>query len=147
MLVILVLLCAGVAQTSPGHSVLVGLGLTQTPSGYTELSFTSPDGLQQFVASEQAPVTVSFAIHNVSGSSKSYQWSVVALHNGSNVGSSSGNLSVAAQGHASATTNVQVTCPSGRIQMVLKLADPAESLNFWVACPATAGTAKKGSAK
>jgi hypothetical protein len=31
--------------------------------------------------------------------------------------------------------------------MVLKLADPAESLNFWVACPAVTGTAKKGSGK
>jgi hypothetical protein len=143
MLVILVLLCAGAAQTSPGHSVLVGLGLTETPPSYTELSFTSPDGLQEFVASVQAPVTVSFGIHNVSGSAENYRWSVVALHDGTNEGSSSGNLAVAARGRATLTTNVQVTCPSGRIQMVLKLASPAESLNFWVACPAASGTAKK----
>jgi hypothetical protein len=146
MLVILVLLCAGVAQTSPGHSVLAGLGLTETPPGYAELSFTDPDGLQQFVASVQAPVTVSFGIHNVSGSAKNYRWSVVALHDGTNEGSASGDLAVAAQGHAAFTTNVQVTCPSGRIQMVLRLASPAESLNFWVACPA-AGPAKKPAGK
>jgi hypothetical protein len=141
------LLCAGVAQTSPGHSVLVGLGLTETPPGYTELSFTDPDGLQEFVASVQAPVTVSFGIHNVSGSQQAYRWSVVALHDGTNEGSASGDLTVAAQGHAAVTTNVQVTCPSGRIQMVLRLASPAESLNFWVACPAAGGTAKKPAGK
>lgn len=135
MLVILVLLCVGVAQTSPGHSVLVGLGLTETPPSYTELSFTNPGSLQESDAAVQAPVTVSFGIHNVSGSARHYQWSIVALHNGTNEGSLSGGVTVAAQGRAALTENVQVTCPSGREQMVLRLASPAESLNFWVTCP------------
>jgi hypothetical protein len=135
MLVILVLLCAGVAQTSPGHSVLTGLGLTATPPGYTELSFTNAGSLQESVASLQAPVTVSFGIHNVSGSQKDYQWSIVALHGRTNEGSLSGGVTVAAQGRAALIENVQVTCPSGRLEMVLRLASPAESLNFWVTCP------------
>jgi len=147
MLVILVLLCAGAAQTSPGHSVLVGLGLTQTPPSYTELAFTNPGSMQESIASLQAPVTVSFGVHNVSVSSRAYQWSIVALHNGANVGSESGSLTVAAQGRASLIENVQVTCPSGRLQVVLKLASPAESLNFWVACPTGAAPAKKPAVK
>jgi hypothetical protein len=147
MLVILVLLCAGVAQTSPGHSVLVGLGLTKTPPSYTELAFTNAGSLQEYVASLQAPVTVSFGIHNVSGSARDYQWSIVAVHDGTNAGSLSGDVTVAAQGHAAFTENVQVTCPSGRDQMVLRLASPAESINFWVACPAAHGAAKKPAAK
>lgn len=147
MLVILILLCAGVAQTSPGHSVLAGLGLTETPPSYTELAFTNSGALQQYVASVQAPVTVSFDIHNVSGSSRDYQWSIVALHGATNEGSLSGNVTVAGQGRASFTENVQVTCPSGRVQMVLRLASPAESINFWVACPASTAPAKKPAGK
>jgi hypothetical protein len=147
MLVVMVLLCTGVAQTSPGHSVLVGLGLTETPPSYTELAFTNAGSLQAYVASLQAPVTVSFGIHNVSDSTRDYQWSIVAVNDGTNEGSLSGGVTVAAQGHASLTENVQVTCPSGRDQMVLTLASPAESVNFWVACPAAGGPAKKAAAK
>jgi hypothetical protein len=141
MLVILVLLCAGVAQTSPGHSALVGLGLTSTPPSYTELSFTNAASLQESVASLQAPVTVSFGIHNVSDSQQDYRWSIVALRGRTNEGSLSGGVSVASQARAALTENVQVTCPSGRLEMILRLASPAESLNFWVTCPTGAAGA------
>jgi hypothetical protein len=135
----LLLLCAGVAQTSPGHSVLTGLGLSATPPSYTELAFTNPGDLQETDASVQAPVTVDFSIHNVSASARHYQWTIVALHNGANVGSLSGDVTVAAQAKTAFSENVQVTCPSGRDQMVLRLASPAESLNFWVTCPSGGG--------
>jgi hypothetical protein len=147
MLAVLVLLCAGVAQTSPGHSVLVGLGLTETPPSYTELAFTNAGSLQESVASLQAPVTVSFDIHNVSASARSYHWSIVAEHGATNEGSLAGNATVAGQGRASFIENVQVTCPSGRIQMILRLASPAESLNFWVSCPVGLAPAKTPAAK
>jgi hypothetical protein len=147
MLAILALLCVGAAQTSPGHSVLVGLGLTETQPSYTELAFTNAGSLQNSVASLQAPVTVSFDIHNVSAWARSYQWSIVAEHGSTNEGSLSGNATVAAQGRQSFVENVQVTCPSGRVQMILKLASPAESLNFWVACPAGLAPAKSSAAK
>ena len=143
MLVILVLLCAGVAQTSPGHSILTGLGVTATPPSYTELSFTMPDGLQETVGAVQAPITVSFGIHNVSKSPKDYHWSAVAVHDGTNEGSVSGAVTVAAQGRTSVTGNIQATCPSGRDQVVVRLASPAESINFWVTCPAVSAPAKK----
>jgi hypothetical protein len=143
LLVILVLLCAGVAQTSPGHSILTGLGVTATPPSYTELSFTMPDGLQETVGAVQAPITVSFGIHNVSKSPKDYHWSAVAVHDGTNEGSVSGAVTVAAQGRTSVTGNIQATCPSGRDQVVVRLASPAESINFWVTCPAVSAPAKK----
>ena len=143
LLVILVLLCAGVAQTSPGHSILTGLGVTATPPSYTELSFTMPDGLQETVGAGQAPITVSFGIHNVSKSPKDYHWSAVAVHDGTNEGSVSGAVTVAAQGRTSVTGNIQATCPSGRDQVVVRLASPAESINFWVTCPAVSAPAKK----
>jgi hypothetical protein len=147
MLVILVLLCAGVAQTSPGRSVLVGLGLTETTSGYTELSFANAGSLQESVASAQAPITVSFAIHNVSGSPHHYQWSVVADNKGTSEGSASGDVTVAAQGRAAFIENIQSTCPSGRDQVVVRLASPAESLNLWVTCPVASAPAKKSAGK
>jgi hypothetical protein len=147
MLVILVLLCAGLAQTSPGHSVLVGLGVTATPPSYTELSFTTPDGLQETVGAVQAPITVSFGIHNVSGSSKDYHWSAVAVHGGTNEGSVSGDVTVAAQGRTAVTENIQATCPSGRDQVIVRLASPAESITFWVTCPAVSAPAKKAASK
>ena len=116
MLVILVLLCAGVAQTSPGHSVLVGLGVTATPPSYTELSFTNAGSLQESVAAVEAPITVSFSIHNVSGSAKSYQWSAVALQRRRERGVALRWCHRGTPGAASFIENVQVTCPSGRIR-------------------------------
>jgi hypothetical protein len=143
MLVILVLLCAGVAQTGPGHSVLAGLGVTATPPSYTELSFTNAGSLQESVGAVEAPITVSFSIHNVSGSAKSYQWSAVALNNGANEGSLSGNATVASQGRTSFIENIQATCPSGRDQVTVRLASPAESINVWVTCPVGVAPVKK----
>lgn len=147
MLAVLALLCVGAAQTSPGHSVLVGLGLSETPPSYTELAFTDAGSLQESVASLQAPVTVSFDIHNVSASARSYKWSIVAEHGTTNEGSLSGSATVAAQGRQSFIENVQVTCPSGRLQMILKLASPAESLNFWVSCPVSLTPARTPASK
>ena len=92
----------------------------------------------------EAPITVSFSIHNVSGSAKSYQWSAVALNGGANEGSLSGNATVASQARASFIENIQATCPSGRDQVVVRLASPAESISFWVTCPVSAAPAEAG---
>ena len=136
MLVILVVLCAGLAQTSPGHSVLADMGLYETAPSYTELAFTDAGSLQNFVTAERASVSVSFGISNVSGATRAYRWSIVAVHEGTSKRAASGDVIVPAQGRAAVAESVRVTCPAGRDQMVVQLASPAESINFWVACPA-----------
>jgi hypothetical protein len=147
VLVILVVLCAGLAQTSPGHSVLADMGLAETAPSYTELAFTDAGSLPNFVTAERASVSVSFGISNVSGATRAYRWSIVAVHEGTSKRAASGDVIVPAQGHAAVAESVRVTCPAGRDQMVVQLASPAESINFWVACPAVSGAAKESGAK
>jgi hypothetical protein len=142
LLVILVVLCAGLAQTNPGHSVLADMGLYEAAPSYAELAFTDAGSLQNFVTAERASVSLSFGIHNVSGATRTYQWSILAVHEGTSKRAASGDVIVPAQGRATVAKSVRVTCPAGRDQMVVRLASPAESINFWVACPAKKSGAK-----
>jgi hypothetical protein len=137
LLVIGVLLCTGVAQTSPGHAVLRSMGLFETPASYTELAFTNAASVEEaFLSKTKAPITVSFGIHNASGAGRSYQWSIESVfHNGKSQVNASGAVSVPAQGHATVSKKVTLSCPAGRDQVEVKLASPAESLNFWLSCP------------
>jgi hypothetical protein len=137
ILTALVILCAGFAQTSPGHSVLSGMGLYQPPVSYTELTFDAPGDLPSALPSPGAPVNVSFNIHNVSGAARVYQWSVVLANNGHNGSQeASGTVTAPAQGRVTVTRSVATTCTGGRLQVLVRLASPAESVEFWVTCPA-----------
>jgi hypothetical protein len=137
ILMALVILCAGFAQTGPGHSVLSGMGLYQPPVSYTELTFAAPGDLPSALPSPGAPVNVSFNIHNVSGAARVYQWSVVLANNGHNGSQeASGTVTAPAQGRVTVTRSVATTCTAGRLQVLVRLASPAESVEFWVTCPA-----------
>jgi hypothetical protein len=133
-LVALVVLSAGLAQTSPGHDLLHDLGFYQTP-GYTELAFTTPYGLPTQLQSTHSPIQVSFGIHNVSGSPKNYRWSITLVQSGHSHVSASGVAATQAQGRATVAKTVAATCGSGRLQVVIRLSEPAESIDFWATCP------------
>jgi len=137
LLMIGVLLCTGVAQTSPGHAVLRDMGLFETPASYTELAFTNAASVEEaFLGKTKAPITVSFSIHNVTGAARAYQWSIeTVLHTGKTQVNASGAVSVPVQGRVTVSKKVTLSCPAGRDEVVVKLASPAESLNFWLSCP------------
>jgi hypothetical protein len=133
----LVVLGVGLSQTSQGHALLKDTGLYQVPTTYTELSFTTPNGLPASLKSERAPIDVSFAIHNVSGSSLTYHWSIVLVRSGRSHLETSGIVHAPAQGHVTVTRTVTMACVGGRLQVAVRLASPVESIDFWTACSAS----------
>jgi hypothetical protein len=130
-----VVLTAGLAQTGEGHAALQDLGLFQTPTSYTELAFTTPRDLPAQMQADHAPIKVSFGIHNVSGSSQDYHWSITLVQSAQRRVSASGVTSAQAQGRVTVARTVDASCSNGRLQVVVGLAAPAESINFWVTCP------------
>lgn len=142
LLVALAALCAGLAQTSPGHVLLGDIGLYEQNASYTELTFTTPSDLPATLPSPNAPIDVSFGIHNASGAARAYQWSVVLTKAGQSDVKASGTVTASAQGRVTVTKTVAMTCVGGRLQVSVRLASPAESVDFWVTCPASAKGAK-----
>jgi hypothetical protein len=142
LLVALVVLCVGLAQTSQGHVLLGDVGLYEQPASYTELTFTSPGDLPSALPSPNSPINVSFGIHNTSGAVRAYQWSIVlAKASQSNV-KATGTVTAPAQGRVTVTKSVAMACVGGRLQVLVRLASPAESVDFWVTCPANARSAR-----
>jgi hypothetical protein len=137
ILLVLAIACVGAAQTGPGHAALRGMGLYEPPSSYTELTFAAPGDLPSALPSPSSPVNVAFDIHNVSGTARTYLWSIVLAKNGQDGREkASGTVTAPAQGRVTVTRSVAATCTGGRLQVLVRLASPAESVDFWVTCPA-----------
>jgi hypothetical protein len=134
VLVDLVVLSVGLLQTSPGHALLRDTGLFEVPTSYTELAFTTPAGLPDQLASEHASIEVSFGIHNVSASARTYRWSIALVRSDKSQVKASGVVNAPAHGHATVGRTVATVCAGGRLQVVVRLASPAESIDFWATC-------------
>jgi hypothetical protein len=133
-----VLVCVGLAQTQQGHVLLRNVGLYETPAVYTELTFSDPGSLPSALSKPNQNVKVSFSIHNVSGVSRTYQWSIVFVHSGKSQLKATGAVVTLAQGRTGITKSLVAACTGGRLQVVVRLASPAESVGFWVTCPTAA---------
>jgi hypothetical protein len=133
------LVCVGLAQTQPGHAVLVDAGLYETPATYTELAFSDPGALPNALKKPSESLIVSFRIHNVSTDERSYQWSIALVHGTDSQVKASGDAPTAAQRGTTVTRSVAASCASGRLEVVVRLASPVESISFWLTCPTAAG--------
>ena len=142
LIVVLMVIGICLAQTRPGHAVLRDAGLFQVPSSYTELAFTAPASLPSQLKSKKARIKVSFGIHNVSGSSQMYRWSIIMVRSGQSHLKASGDVSAIAHGRATIAKTVAIACIGGRLQVIVKLASPAESIDFWAACASHSGSAQ-----
>ena len=138
LLAAIVLTVVGMAQTQQGHAVLADIGLYKTPAPYTELAFSEPGALPSALAKPSGTVNVSFSIHNVSDDPRSYQWSVVLVHAGESKVKASGSVLTPAQGRTVVTRSLAATCTGSPLQVVARLASPAQSISFWMTCPAAA---------
>jgi hypothetical protein len=142
-IVALVVICAGLAQTSRGHTLLSDVGLYKVPASYTELAFTDSGALpDQLISAKGAKgqargqVPVSFSVRNVSGSSRAYQWSIAVIVGGKSQLKAAGTVGVPAQGKATVAKSVAAVCGKApSLQVAVRLASPAESIDFWVSCP------------
>jgi hypothetical protein len=137
LLVAVVLICVSLAQTQQGHVVLGDVGLYKTVS-YTELAFSDPGTLPGTLEKPHEDLDVSFGIHNVSTDARSYHWSIVLVHGTYGQVKASGNVLTAAQGRATVSKSVAASCTGGRLQVVVRLASPSESISFRMTCPPAA---------
>ena len=135
-IVALLTLALSSAQTAAGRSVLQAVGLYRGPSAYTSLAFSDPQSLPASLSATRTKLAISFVISNVSTTPHRYQWSVFLNLNQRGHASrlAAGGTQVPADGRAAVSRRVTVSCPSGRARLVVKLADPAESIDFWAAC-------------
>jgi hypothetical protein len=129
-----VVLVACVAQTSAGHAILRKAGLFEESASYTSLAFVHPQSLPEQLGAKRANVGVSFEIHNVSGASRDYRWSVLMVQGGNTHRVATGSVLVASGGGVSITRAVKVFCVRGQTQIVVSLVYPAEHIDAWMEC-------------
>lgn len=127
--------CVGLAQTAQGHRLLGAAGIYEEPATYTELAFSMPGALPNTLPTSTASVRVSFGIQNVSSSPRSYSWSIVLMRSGVSKVNATGTVVTAAQGRATVTKSIVPGCTNGRVQVVVRLLSPNQSISFWLTCP------------
>lgn len=128
-----VLVTAGIAQTGAGQALLRQAGVIASAPGYTELAFARLQALPAQAAS-QAKFNVSFVINNVTSVTHDYQWSLWLVNNGHTHYMGKGDTPLEAGHGATVTHAVVMTCSAGRARIVVRLASPAESIDFWSKC-------------
>lgn len=134
VLVVIIVVMLGMAQTSPGHVLLGKLGLLEKPANYTSLSFQHPQALPEQLSSRQASLDISFVIHNAGAAPGNYQWSVVLTQGQATHRLAAGTASVTSLGEATITRTAKLSCTRGRARITVSLADPAEFIESWMAC-------------
>lgn len=132
-LVAILVLVAGVAQTSQGHAIMARFGLFQQPASYTSLAFQHPQSLPEQL-SPATDVDVSFVIRNAGDSPRDYKWSVVLTQGQTTLRLASGVVNIASRGERTVARSVKVSCTRGQARIVVSLARPAESIDSWMAC-------------
>jgi hypothetical protein len=133
-LLVAIVAVAGFAQTAAGQSLMRSAGLVRAPGAGTALSFTDPGALPTSLPAGHVGLTVSFAIHNASGSAASYRWTVEVVYGKKHVRAASGQTDIVANGTKAETRQVTTFCPRGQLEVVVRLAAPAESIHFRAAC-------------
>lgn len=129
-----VTLAVGLAQTGIGHSLLRRAGLYEAPTSYTSLAFADPQSLPMHLSSAPTKVKMSFALSNTSTGLRSYHWSIMLERARRNYRLAAGEVSVPAGENMTVARTVTASCASGRALMMVQVATPAESIDFWVTC-------------
>jgi hypothetical protein len=128
-----VLVTVGIFQTGAGQALLRQAGVVAAPPGYTELTFARLQALP-YRAASQAKFNVSFVIHNVTGVTHDYQWSLWVVNNGHSHYMGKGNTTVGPGRGPTVTHAVTMFCSGGHAKIVVRLASPAEYIDFWSKC-------------
>lgn len=135
----MLVVAASLAQTPAGHMVLRQAGLDTTPPAYTALSFAKPQSLPGLLPSPRTSLRVPFTIHNDSSDFRSYHWSLTAARIGNEGGLTSRPVSRTITLAPGATVTMdpalRLTCRGGQIRVTIRLASPAESIDFLSRCP------------
>jgi hypothetical protein len=134
ILLVVVALAAGLAQTSPGHAMLRMAGLLEAPTSYTSLAFQRPQELSEQLRSKRANIAVAFVIHNVGGATRDYQWSLLLTQASRTRRMAAGSVRIASGHGIAISRSVNIVCPRGRVRIAVSLVRPAEFIDAWMAC-------------
>lgn len=133
-LTIVIVITAGLCQTSFGCTILGRLGLYEGPTSYTSLAFLHPQSLFGQLSPDKPIADVSFVIHNTSSAARSYQWSVSLVQEKHTSRVAAGTVRIASGGAISVSRSARISCARGRAKIVVSLARPAELINTRTAC-------------
>jgi hypothetical protein len=134
VLVVAVALAAGLAQTNVGHVWLAKAGLLERPASYTSLAFQRPEGLSEQLGSKRVDVGVSFVIRNAGSTMRDYQWSILLAETSHTRRVAVGNVRIESGHGVAISRSVKIVCSRGRVRIAVKLAQPAEFIDAWMAC-------------
>jgi hypothetical protein len=130
----IVIIAAMIGQTSIGHTMLQRVGLSAESTGYTSLSFLRPLSLPQSLTARQQEINVSFVINNHANTRQDYQWSLRLLQQGSSRKIDDGQIKLAPERLGIINRSIPISCAAGRVQIVVGLGRPAESIDAWATC-------------
>jgi hypothetical protein len=134
VLVAVVILAAGIGQTSAGHAALRAAGLYSAPGGYTSLAFVHPRSVLPSSVTNRARLRVAFAIQNADSDKRDYQWSVSLVQPGGSRRVADGHAAVGSGREAAITASVPVLCAAGALEVVVRLVRPAEAIDARTKC-------------
>jgi hypothetical protein len=135
VLVAVVVLVAGIAQTSLGQTLMRGSGLSRAQASYTSLAFARPQALPEQLKTQRAKIAVSFVISNSSETTRDYQWSLLLVQAGHTRRVTTGTVRIPASRGSAITQDVEISCTQKQFQIVVSLVRPAENIDSWTACP------------
>jgi hypothetical protein len=134
ILIVGIVVLASVFQTSVGQAMLRAAGLSQERAGYTSLSFLRPQFPAEQLKSAHGKTVTSFAVHNATGSTHDYRWSVSLVGRGRTRQMHAGTVRLAPGRRAEITRSVAITCTRSVVRIVVSLESPPESIDTFTTC-------------
>ena len=130
----IVVLATVLAQTAVGKSVLRDAGLLASPQAYTELEFVEPAKLPVQITPGTHRLRIPFRIHNVEDGARTYRWSVDMISDGHTRRLAGARQDLAKGQSRYLHPRVPLSCSGGRVRIEVRLADPVQSIGYWVKC-------------
>jgi hypothetical protein len=127
-------LAVAVAQTAVGHAILKRAGLFEEPASYTSLAFEHPQSLPEQLRYRRAKVAVSFVISNAGSASRDYEWSVRLVRGHETRRLAAGSVAIAPGHAATIARTADISCAKGKVQIIVSLAQPNESIDAFMSC-------------
>jgi hypothetical protein len=134
IVIALVLAGAAFAQSSAGHRIMVGTGLSEAAPSFASLSFSDPNQLPLQLTSTRASVRVPFVIANADRLGHTYRWRVVLVRGLKTSQLTAGTTVVKGRASVSVPLVARIDCVQGRVGVEVQLLEPAESIEVWLTC-------------
>jgi hypothetical protein len=132
---VVALVLLGLAQTSPGASVLEKIGLDEPAEAYTELAFVRPHELPEELPA-RASYELRFQLHNAEGEPRTYRWFAETVTPASREATliAHGSVALSPDEGTIVQRTVEVRCAVPRLLIRARLESPAQSVRFAVRC-------------